>query len=165
MAPGLKGTFWLHTGNKLSLINSHLHGAIPSSSFLTDPRFLQSQCLMGRWQPQLEGGDPPSQKLSGVSTSNISITWEHLGSLSWGPTPNLLNHNLFYKIPRWSVCMLKFEMHWSNETPPSKWFVQELACDPIQENEMWRFCGELLLILLGEIPSWMLCGMWHLELP
>lgn len=123
VAPGLKGTFWLHTGNKLSLINPHLHGAVPSSFFLTDPYIPSITVSRGQVAAPAGGCGPSSLRLSSVPTSNISITWEHLGSLSWGPTPNLLSHNLFYKIPGWPVCMLKFEMHWATGNPlPSDWF-------------------------------------------
>lgn len=84
----------------------------------------------------------------------------------WGPTPNLLNHNLFYKIPISSVCTLKFEIHWSKENP---FPVMVLRIGMWPSSGQWdvkKVFWEHLLILLGKIPSfWLLCEMWHLELP
>lgn len=166
----LKVTCLLCTGYKYLWYSFYLHGAIPSSFSLTDPPSFSSHSPCGQVTTLPAGvgwGPAWSKALQGAQQQ----CQHHLGASEkcqlWGLAPNLLNQKLFYKIPSdlWAC-------YWSRVTDLREthsccqWLVQDWACDPIQANNRCRmFCWELLLILLGESPSfWMLCGMWCLGL-
>lgn len=127
----------------------------------SSPQFLQPQCLMGRQQQfPLKGGDQ----------SGLRQHQHHLGASGkcqlWGPTPNLLKHNLFYKISRWSVCTLKLEMHWSKGNPLPVIGSRIGTWLSSGQQDVKNALRDASPILLGEMPSfWKLCVMWPLELP
>lgn len=168
VAPGLKGTFSLHTGNKLSLIQFSSAWGHSLFFFLTDPPYFFSHSVSwagdrlpaGRWGPEW------SKTFCTASTSNISITWELLRNSALRPHKPTEAEAISQDPQVICVHSEVWDVLIQGKPIPLASDFQKEACCPIQANKMWRmFCWELLLILLEEIPSfWMVRGMWCLQL-